>query len=344
MTKNALVFLAAALALLPGLGRASAQAAEKEQAEPFLYSQDFESGTDPVRFWTSYKKKYTVDFAGVTDEKAHSGKRSFKLDVTFDEASRFLWHVPMAKKVAAGGKLEFSGHMLLGEGSTAEATLGVSFALPPMGHTGCTAWGPLLRSTDGQWKLLRDDLVKRGEETAHVIATRDNWGVQGENVGAVVERIILDVRAKAGQRVVLYVDDLEIRGSVSSEEAYREEIKRRWAPVEARIEQKVSLWEAALREAEEKLAALTDLSPVAEAMRREMAVKLQGVKTKIADAKGRTEIRTREQQEIDPFLEHMKKVPATIRAVSGAEKKGQRAIVYVVPPISELMILPDDRY
>ena len=344
MTKNDLVFLAAALALLPGLGRAFAQAAEKEQAVPFLYSQDFESGTDPVRFWTSYEKKYTVNFAGVTDEKAHSGKRSFKLDVTFDEASRFLWHVPMAKKVAAGGKLEFSGHMLLGEGTTAEATLGVSFALPPMGHTGCTAWGPLLRSTDGQWKVLRDDLVKRGEEIAHAVVTRDNWGVQGGNVGAVVERIILDVRAEAGQRVVLYVDDLELRGDVPSEEAYREEIKGRWAPVEAMLDQKVSSWEAALREAEEKLAALTDLSPRAEGMRREIAVKLRDVKTKVADAKGRTDVRKRDQHEIDPFLEHMKRVPATIQAVSGAEKDGRRTIIYVVPPLSELMILPDDRY
>jgi len=344
MTKNARVFLAAALALLPGLQRASAQHAEKEPTEPFLYSQDFESGTDPVRFWTSYEKKYTVSFAGVTDEKAHSGKRSFKLDVTFDEASRFLWQIPMAKKVPAGGKLEFSGHMLLGEGTTAEATLGVSFALPPTRHTGCTAWGPLLRSTDGQWKVMQDDLVKRGEETAHAVVTRDNWGVQEGNVGAVVEGIILDVRAEAGQRVVLYVDDLEIRGDVPSEEAYGEEIKGRWAPVEAMRAEKVSSWEAALREAEEKIAALTDLSPRAEGMRLDIAAKLRDVKTKVADAKGRTVVRTRDQREIDPFLEHMKKVPATIQAVSGAEKDGRSTIVYVVPPISDLMILPDDRY
>ena len=150
MTKRDLVFLTAVLALLPGLQRVSAQAPGKRQGKPFVYSLGFESGADPVQFWTSYKKRYTVNFKGVTDEKAHSGTRSLKLDVTFDETSRFLWRIPMARKVPAAGKLQFSGHLLLGEGTTAEATLGASFALPPTRHTGCTAWGPLLRSTDGE--------------------------------------------------------------------------------------------------------------------------------------------------------------------------------------------------
>jgi len=62
MGKKTLAFIVAALALLAGLHQASAQGPEGEQTEPFLCSQDFESGTDPVVFWTSYKKKCTVSF------------------------------------------------------------------------------------------------------------------------------------------------------------------------------------------------------------------------------------------------------------------------------------------
>ena len=344
MTKTTLTLLAAALALLPGLQHTSAQAPGGKQTEPFLYSQGFESGTDPVRFWTSYKKKYTVNFKGVTDEKAHAGERSLKLDVTFDETSRFLWRIPLARKVPAEGMLEFSGHMLLGGGTTAEATLGVSFALPPTRHTGCTAWGPLCRSTGGEWKLLRQDLIARGKGVARGVVTRFNWGVQGQNVGSVVESVIIDVRAKAGQRVVVYVDDLEIRGSVPTDAAYRDETKRRWAASLTLLSQKLSSWEAALREAEATLAALTDLSLQAEGMRREMMGKVRDMKAKAADAKRKKEIRKTDQSAIDTFLAHIASVPANIEAVSAAAKDGLRALVYVVPPISPIMVLSNSRY
>ncbi len=40
----------------------------------------------------------------------------------------------------------------------------------------------------------------------------------------------------------------------------------------------------------------------------------------------------------------MANVSVNIKAVSGAERQGRRAVVYVVPPISSLMILPHGRY
>ncbi len=193
--------------------QASAEESNQTPTEPFHYSQGFETDTDPVRFWTSYKKKYTVNFKGITDEEVRSGEQSFKLDVTFNESSRFLWQIPMPRRIPAAGDLQFLGHMLLGEQTTAQATLGVSFALPPTRHSGCTAWGTLLRSTDGKWKTCQDELAKRGREKADLIVGLNNWGVRGENVGAVVERIIIDIRAEAGQRVVLYVDELELKGN-----------------------------------------------------------------------------------------------------------------------------------
>ena len=344
MTDKALAALAVALALPPDLQHASAQAPLEGQTAPFRYSQGFESGADPVEFWTSYKKKCTVNFKGVTEEQARSGKRSFKLDVTFDEASRFLWRIPLARTVPAEGKLEFSGHLLLGEGSTAKATLGVSFALPPTRHTGCTAWGQMFRSPDGQWKRLADDLAARSRRTAKFVATLSGWGVRAEHLGAVVEAIIMDVRAEAGQRIVLYVDDLEIKGHVPTDAAYRKVVKRRWAPVKVIVDEKLASWEVALREPEERLAALTGLSPQAEVMRGQTVGKLRGFKTKVADARAKGAIPRGDRNEMDSFLGQMGHAIASIEAVSSAEKAGQRALIYVVPPISALMIRSDDRY
>jgi len=201
-----------------------------------------------------------------------------------------------------------------------------------------------LRSTNGEWRVLREDVIERGERVAKVIVRRHHWGVKGENVGPLMESIIIDVRAKAGQRAVLYVDDLEVEGRVPSNEAYRAEVERRWAPVSATRDQKVTSWKAALREIEAKLSALKNLSPQAEGMRRDTMARMRDVKEVVAEAKARDSLRRRHLTEVESFLERMGNACVNIEAVSAAERQGRRTLVYVVPPISSVMILPHDRY
>ena len=58
--------------------------ASGSEMKPFLYTQDFEE-SDPVIFSESDGKKYTANFNGITEEKAFSGKKSYKLDIILDE-------------------------------------------------------------------------------------------------------------------------------------------------------------------------------------------------------------------------------------------------------------------
>ena len=341
MTNKALVFPASTLALLVGLQQASALNSEKGETEPFLYSQDFESGTDPVRFWTGYKKKYTVNFKGITDERARSGKRSFKLDVTFDETSRFLWQIPMKKQVPVGGTLGFSGHMLLGEGTTGRATLGVSFRFPPTSHGGCTSPHAFYESTQGKWQSFEGDCVRRSRQVADNITDTFTAGIRGEHVGAFLERIILDLRGEAGQRIVLYVDDLHLSGDVPTEAAFRDEINRRWAPAKQTLDASISSWQGALEEAGTKLASLNGLSKRADAMRREMLAETRRLKAKLDAIKKRGFLAHSEPSEFDDFARKLKGFAANVRAISDAELAGRRAWISVVPAISGIRILPD---
>lgn len=321
---------------------ASASGQSPENTQPFHWSEGFEDANDPVHFWTSYKKEYTVHFKGVTDELARSGEKAFKLDVTFDEPSRFLWHIPLAHKVPASGDLEFSGYLLLGEETTARVTLGVSFALPPTRHGGCTAWGSLVSTTDGQWKHYTDLLVPRGLEKANLIVGRDNWGLAGENVGPVVERIIIDVRAEAGQRAVLYVDDLELKGHIPTDEDYRKETDRRWAAYRTRLDEKISDWQSALRQGKQELSTLQSLPPLAEQTRTKLLARTAELETLARQADKQGEIRRQDQQQVDSFLEHLAGSAVNIRAIQAAEKEGRRAVLYITPPISAKMILPHE--
>lgn len=75
--------------------------------ERFSYFEDFE-GKDPVLFRVG-KGDYEVNFKGITEEKAFSGERSFKLDLTLSDSGGYnYWHVPV--KVPCAGRLELTDY------------------------------------------------------------------------------------------------------------------------------------------------------------------------------------------------------------------------------------------
>ena len=336
------LLVASLVAFVCSVRTCSAQDLPDAQTEPFHYFEGFETGADPVQFWTSYDKAYTVNFKGTTTERARSGQRCFKLDVTFDETSRFLWHIPLARQVPVGGRLAFSGHMLLGDETTGTATLGVSFRFPPTAHSGCTRPYDFHGATQGEWVAVGDDFVERSRQIAGAIMGSHMAGIDAEHVGVYLERIIIDLRGEAGQRVVLYVDDLEVSGEVPTEEAYREEMARRWATARQAFDEKMADWRASIQRAETALEALRDLSPRADSVRRELVDNAREARAAVEAAGEAGMLRAEELVRIEGALARLERVPA-VQALSDAERDGLRALTWVVPPISSTMILPHDR-
>ena len=82
-------------------------------AGEFRYQEDFEN-TDPVLFWTS-NGSYELRFKGITEEDAHEGRRSLKINVTFQGASYVYFRVPL--RVPVEGRLRFSGWIKVIESS-----------------------------------------------------------------------------------------------------------------------------------------------------------------------------------------------------------------------------------
>ena len=66
--------------------------------EKVLHRWDFEDA-DPVEFWTG-AKDYTINFKGLTDELQHGGKRSFKLDITYNRGGAYSYfRIPLPKTI-----------------------------------------------------------------------------------------------------------------------------------------------------------------------------------------------------------------------------------------------------
>ena len=123
------------------------------------YHEGFETGDDPVDFWTS-NGEYQVNFKGITEERAFEGQRSFKLDVTMKSGSYLYWECPL--RLPAEGDLKFSARIFVDEGTTASVGLGLNWMFPPTHHSGCGPFESFDRPT-GEWRLIEGDVDAAGQ-------------------------------------------------------------------------------------------------------------------------------------------------------------------------------------
>ncbi len=193
-------------------------------AAPYRYHEDFEKA-DPVKFWVS-NGKYEVHFKGLTDEAAHSGKKSLKLDVTLKSGTYFYWQVPV--RIPVAGSLRFTGWIKIVEPSNARVGLGPNFQFPPTRHSGC---GPIESVTDtkGEWRKISGELAEDAQTRADTVMRRYVAGATGENVVVIMDRWGIFVLGRRGQRLVCYIDDVTIEGDVPELKAYEALAKKRFA-------------------------------------------------------------------------------------------------------------------
>ena len=222
--------------------------AEEMEMQPYLYVQDFEGEEDPVSFWGT-NGKYTVNFKGLTEEKAFSGKKSFKLDVSFQEGSYFYWSIPVT--VPAEGKLKFSARLLVGGETTGHAGFGVNVNTSFPAASGCWAFSTF--GSTGEWGLIEEDVVNFVKKKVDKLTPKQLWGATGDNVCIYVDRIGFFLFGRPGKRVVVYVDDIKLKGEVPGEVSYKQEIQKRRAPYVQKFNEQIRLWEESIREAEDRV-------------------------------------------------------------------------------------------
>ncbi len=267
--------------------------------EPFLYTQDFEE-MDPVDFHTTCSAKHTVNFKGLTEEKAFSGKKSFKLDITLHEGRYVIALVPLhSKKVPIEGKLNFSGRVLVGEQSTGRVSLNFCNMVPYLRTGGAPMFVSKLGPTNGEWKLVEGDMVKLNKKSVNGIA-KGFCGVTGDNLSARLNSIFVYLYGKKGTRVVVYLDNFKIEGEVPTKEAYQEEIERRWAPVKERTEEKILSWEKSLREIYQSLDSLE------EKKKKVFSEGLNSLAEEITKIRKRGYIRIGEEKKMNAFIKERK--------------------------------------
>jgi len=310
--------------------------------EAFSFHEDFEQiDRDPATV-TETNADYTVHFKGVTDEKAFSGRRCYKIDITFHKGSYCFVSIPM--KAPAAGKLKFSGRILVGEATTGKAGIGMGVgASPPLlRNTNGSRSFPWFQKTGDEWKLVEADVVER----AHAIFLRQipyvTRGVQPGDVALYADRIVVYLTPRGGPRkdgrVVVYIDDLRVEGDVPREEDFRRQSQQNWQRVKEKTDRTIASWERSLQEAQKTIASFRDLSGYADAITKEVEERLAQCSKDIAEAKQSGYIRVASLDRTGPFLREVEHALQNIAYLQKLESTGDdeadSPLVYVVKPIA----------
>ena len=304
----------------------------------FSYHEGFEAGDDPVRFWVS-NGEYQVNSKGVTDERAFEGQRSFKLDVTLNSGSYFYWDAPV--RVPAEGDLRFSARLLIAEGTTARAGIGVNWIYPPTRHSGCGAFETYDEPSD-EWRLIEADLNEIAPGRAQGVLGNYVDGAQASQIGIYVDRWGIFIGGTPGERAVIYVDDVRIEGQVVEEEAYQAAIAERWQPFADAWARRVGGWRTQLGAAEEQMADLPDLPerllPAAEASQGALERARTGLEAMATQGYARPQ----EVTALQADLRTAELAPVTLGRVAAAADAGEALVAAPVRAISNARILPNE--
>ena len=203
---------------------------------PFTYVQDFET-EDPFQFWTS-NGSYTVNSKGLTSERASSGKKSFKLDVTLGTSTYLYWEIPV--KIPSEGKLKFHGDIYLKrvEG-VVSASLGTNISLSPCPHSGVNVI-KRINAPSTNWVTQTSDLAAVSTPKAEKLLAKYCGGATVEDVGKWTNRLGLFIYAKNGGRITLYVDNISVEGNIPNVSDYSTEANKVWQSYLNRIKSDIN--------------------------------------------------------------------------------------------------------
>ncbi|HHX41871.1 MAG TPA: DUF4091 domain-containing protein [Armatimonadetes bacterium] len=336
---RALVFAVLAC-IAPSLTSPCSGAAAARQPlplKPFTYVEDFEQPCQMVVWATNGKQE--VHFSGVTEEKAFSGKRSYKLDVTIREGAYHYFGIRLPR-VPCAGELRLSGRLwveALPKG--ARAGLGYNIILPPSQHSGCSTVGTI-NSPTPEWKALSGDLVAAGKQTASNVIGRYTAGMDGSEVAPFLELWSVPIWAAPGQRITLYVDDVRIEGRVPDGDAYAAAAGERFMAARARTARRIADWRARLDEA---TVALRDVPPQDGLGARILESARAGVKSvaeTLATIEKRGYINASEVDPIEASLSMAAHAGPTLRELGRSKEQGLPYLSYVPRAISNTRISP----
>ncbi len=303
--------------------------------EEIRICEDFEAAEPGVTEWAK-DGPCTVHYAGLSDEQAFSGDRSFKLDVTLDGGSYHYFGAPM--RIPAEGSLRLTARVFVAEGTTARVGFGTNMLYPLTHHSGCGA-SESFEGPTGEWKLVDINLNERGRAGAHGVIGRLSATLTGEDVGWVMDRWSFFIRGGEGKRAVVYVDDIRVEGMGYSESEYQAVLEQRWARAQERLESDwLADWQQQLDEARQHLTTLEELPEFLQEDAASLRQSLQEAESLVADITKRGYASRDQATSIAAAVDRMKYGPDTLEIIARGVEDGRPWVMYTPQAITNVQL------
>ncbi len=291
--------------------------------------QGWETEGPPMPQWA--KNGESVERSnGPTEEQAFEGRRSFKLDVELKGGSYHYFALPFRLPVAA--PLKLTAQVWVAAGTTAQVGFGTNFVFPPTHHSGCSPAKSFAGPTGG-WKPVEIDLRAEGEAIARGVLPQHTANVRPEDVGVVLDRVGLFILGGAGQRAIVYVDDVRIVGEAPEVAAYERWAAARFEAARARLRQRLEGWRRELAAAQAAIAELPE-QPALARYRQVFAAAATEAGQRLAAADKRGYVDASDKRVLEQTVGLLKHGPATLRAVAAAQQADRPLVLFAAPAVT----------
>jgi hypothetical protein len=202
------------------------------------FHEDFEA-EDPFEVWAS-NGDYTIHSKGLTTERASSGNKSFKLDITISKGTYVYFQIPIKYPSGPDHQLSFSGDMYIEQIEDSRTTLGTNVRYDPLGFSGVNKIKAHYDPTS-EWITQTSDLVEVGIDKASGTLQDTYGGSQPSDFGIWSDKIAIFLYSMDGGRITVYVDNIHITGNAPENDAYQQTADKIWDDYLTRIQNEVTI-------------------------------------------------------------------------------------------------------
>ncbi|MDD2710618.1 MAG: hypothetical protein PHV34_21775 [Verrucomicrobiae bacterium] len=298
--------------------------------------------------WYKGNKGYTVHFKGVVDNPANPGKKLYKLDISFNQATRVYWGIPVNLPVEGNLKTKTTYAIMNEKGGKGKC--GIGFGLEPCPNFRDNYIYTHIRTEEKtalsseKWETVEmNDIRKYCVETAApTVARKYLADAAPENISFRLQSITFFLSGTTGTRMTLLVDELNLEGATFDDSETKDLVARRWQPAGEKLKRRINALKQRLENAIHALENESLETREANAVRNQALEKAGQIDQTLKNLAKRASVEQVEEKELSREIRAVEAIRLKEIDHFLSNTKEHFYLPFVVDPLNGQKILPTD--
>lgn len=295
--------------------------------------------------WYKDTNNYVINFNGVTKNEEAPDEKLYKLDLTFNSNGRIYLGIPVSIPVESEVKTNWT--YKFGPESSKDTPCNFGFGINFIPCFNNYVFRSLeFNPAEAKWetKEINNVFDHCKNNAAPIIAQKYYNDVTPSELSPNISYITIFLKGKKGTRIVLYIKDITIKSNAPSEADMKKLIAERWEPVKKKVAVKLQGWRKQLQDTQEQLNTVTISTELVKKMKDQISSNINTI-SKLCDSIEKSGIiQIKKEQEIISNIKELSAVNCKKIDEFLLREKNNLFIPYVLNPINDKKILPDDLY